>query len=56
MREIRRVMEELVRILKIVASGLGRGEAARIEEKKEEVRKDKDYVGVEESRLEEEVR
>lgn len=39
LREIRRVMEELVEILKIVASGLGRGEAVRIEEKKEEIRR-----------------
>lgn len=54
LREIRRVMEELVEILKIVASGLGRGEAVRIEEKKEEVKTDKDCVGAEESQLEEE--
>lgn len=54
LREIRRVMEELVGVTKKVASGLEKREAIGYEEEKDEVRREKVSVVVEESRMEKE--
>lgn len=54
LREIRRVMEELVGVTKKVASGLEKREAIGHEEEKDEIRRKKVSVVVEESRIKEE--
>lgn len=54
LREIRKVMEELVGVTKKVASGLEKREAIGHEEEKDEVRRKKVSVVVEESRIKEE--
>ncbi|EFN64012.1 hypothetical protein EAG_02568 [Camponotus floridanus] len=51
LREIRRVMEELVRVMKKVASGLERREAVGHEEEKDEVKRKKVSAVIEESRM-----